>query len=266
MIVGQDEAIVQARAYMDGQAMTPAALLIGASGIGKTMVAHQIAEEYDLEPYSLSFLMAQDISLEISKIHSPDLNGQKKLLIIEDVEGATYEQLNPLLDIQCPKMITVHLLEDIHWRIHSLCQHVVFRQPTTEDFLEYFRINDWFVPPNDALSKFRNYTDVNHWFQKSNRTSEILRSELEEVREIFNRGASEGRIKFQRLMDFYLYNGGNPKLATELDLMVHNNQEREAMAILLQQNLRIKCNVPFYYRVRSKYRYGVYIRVLGFED
>jgi len=265
-LIGQGEALVQAKAYMEGQAMAPGAVFVGPIGVGKNSMALALADSYGL--HGAEFFGTDCRGSEGSKIladiKTPALNGKKKMAIIKNAEYADEEFLFELLDVMVPKIFTINRLSDLHWKVSNTCQQVIFSYPSREDLIEYFRRIGKKHPGETVLSRMHSFTDALNFSLGGNANRPQILGELEEVRAIFGgKMLSEYRVKYHRLMEYYLYNGGNPMLATKLDLMRHNEREGDSLLILREQRLMGIINVPFRH-YNSKFRRGVYIRILGF--
>lgn len=267
-MIGQDDAITQVKAYMDGQAIAPAALFSGPIGVGKSTLAKAIAEEYDLEPLNLygTECRGKRIDYILATVKTSTFNGKKRMVIIKSAEGADEDFLLKLLDIMVPTILTTTRSQELHWKINSSCQHVVFQKPTREDLIEYILRAGKEFPGEQIVAKMHSFADARNWILGGDPTTFQSLTELEEARAIFGgHEIGEYRMKFPRLMDYYLYNGGNPMLASHLDLMVHENNSSEGLKLLRSQTLTGIINIP-YQHWKGRGKRGVYIRVLGFVD
>lgn len=253
---------------MDGHAIAPAALFSGPIGVGKTTMAECLARDYGMEPVTIygTDCRGKEIPKIMAALKTMGFDGKKKLPIIKNAEFADEDFVVDLLDLMIPKIFVVNRSNELHWKINSACQHVVFQMPTREDLIEYLRRQGKEFPGELIISRMKTFADAKNWSLGGSPRSFQVLSELEEARAIFGgEEVSEYQINFQRLMEYYLYNGGNPALASHLDLIAHDGRTREGLIILRSQTLTGIINMPYeHWKKRGKR--GVYIRVLGFVD
>ena len=270
--IGNLDAVKIARGYMDGTAKKSGCLFIGPLGCGKTTLATLLAAEYGLIPVEVNVAEKRSktaLREILAAAESTSLDGQKKLLILDEAEGATDQLLFELLESLTPTILTVNEPENLHWKVRSMCHHVVFKRPTKADFVELLE-QIGAECPDDVLDQFTCYRDVVNWVEGGDPTGFFqVMSELEQVRRVFSgERLAHFDVSFRRLLQYYQFNGGSPELVSQLDLMSREGLEKQAMSILKLQRFPGLVNIPYrWFPPReARRRWGARLSIIRIRD
>ncbi len=281
--IGNRDAVIVAEAYMDGRSKTPAAIFMGQPGTGKTTLAHILAGKYGLEPIEINASAERNKKQKeriLTQIRSNTVDGKQKLLIVDEAEGADPMLLQDLLDVRGRKIFIVNEPEELPWRFKRVCQHVVFELPTQDDYrtlLDRLGIE----PAEEVFRKFKSFRDVINWIQGGDPESPVLMTDVEQCRAIFEGNkpdqitvpligklAKVGGFKQWRhgLLDYYLYNGGDAEVASQLDMMSRRGGSKRAMKLVMHLRLHGLVNKPHqHFEKKTTVYKRPYLRVLGFR-
>lgn len=204
---------------------------------------------------------------------------KKRVLIIDECEGAT-AFLNNIMNDQHMKILICNEVMKIPYHIRERLHIVEVKRPKIGDYTKLFKRLD--IEPEtykDVIKKFRSWRDCLNWIEGGDPYGPIILSDTQQAQMIFTgRKVNPGQklsIDLRKLLNYFLFNGGDPDVAAKVDLLLHSGgrSRRLAQDILFSARLHKKIRRPPYIVASSsssprKSEGGITIslKLLGFED
>ncbi len=265
--IGNDQAISSANAYMNGSVEKQGVIFVGQPGTGKTTLAHILAKLYNFQPIEINASLQtkksafKDIH---SKLTSLSLDGKQKLLIMDECENANSQLLTKLLELPLKVILICNEIQELHWSIKRNTHHVVFELPTKLDYISLLeKIGVDGSATSESISKFNSYRDVLNWVEGGDASSPRIFTELQEMKEMFAGNEVNVKTPPVRVLEYYLFNGGDPDVASRLDMMSRNSRHKQIV-----KGLRLKdpIKMPYRYFEKREKKKQIRLRVLGWRD
>jgi DNA polymerase III delta prime subunit len=261
-------------AYFQGHVDAKAVLLVSDPGLGKTTLAHCFSREYSLVPLEINGSderNKKDILRIIRAANSPAIEQmgevKKKLLILDEIEPIRKELLIKILQEKCLKILICNDLSKIHKKVTDLCHLVSIQKPSKYDYKELIdRLGKEI--DNETLSQISSWRDCINWYYGGNIRDTKYLTEYSEAEEIFTKGPQRNHyyITTEKLLDFYIHNGGDQQIASLLQLKMSQNTYMKKVVRDVLFSMRLKNFSPISYYGPKKQRPRQKTKFLGFYN
>jgi len=270
-LIGNRTAINIAKRYFETDTEKGAMLFTGQYGVGKTTLAHALGEHYGyqcLEKNAASERRKKDIQQLGEELNSTNLDGKEPLLIMDEADSLKDEVA--LMLIQKPIKVIFTVNDQSLFRHRKKCHRVAIQQPTLADYDVWRKRILLMAMPSwrAAVVQFQSWRDVYNWRNGGEPRGALSLNDREEAQKIFSEGWNEnwdatlatrrkkqatGNHNFiadgpQTLLEYFYYNGGDPSLTSELDILMKQEPVGRGVAVdVLHQQRLAEVKKPWYY-------------------
>jgi len=279
--IGNIKAISAVAAYMNSVVEADAVLLCGPQGVGKTTLAHCFAQTYDMIPLEQNGSSQRKkadskrvMNVARSRAMVRDNTPKKRLLIVDEADGAKDAYLSQILKLPGKKILTCNNPAKISWTIRAKMHVVYLKPPTKRDLKTFCEANGFAIDDYSIFNSWRNLLNFLMGGDSDGPTYLTEREEAEillcgKQRHPFQSFDLLKSSKVSKLLSYFLYNGGDPSVAAEIDILLHSGKRQTKLAadILMAANLSAPIKRPPYVSTKSEQATSnISVKFLGFSD
>ena len=156
----------------------------------------------------------------------------------------------------------------LNFHVRQKCHEIKLRKPSSfiikKHLQENFGISN---PPKEVVDNLRSWRDCFNWYYGGQTRSTAMMTELEQAQEIFSSGPQHRHYSItpERLLEYYIHNGGNQQVASLLHTKMSQNARMRKVAKDALTCLRLESISRIgYYKEKKEFENRRKVKLIGF--